>query len=228
MRRLLTCFSVLFLAWGMPAATVEGSVEVAGSGKHTIRDIVVWLQPSTPVSAAPGELPHRTLLQKDKSFKPHVLPIRVGTVVDFPNADPIFHNAFSNYDGQIFDVSLYPPGTSRAVRFRRPGIVRVFCNIHPMMSAIILVLETPYFATLDNSGRYRIQDVPSGEYEIHVFDERVTVENPAQPLKVADADVEAPVVKISESGYVPVSHRNKYGQEYPAGSGQETYGDIPR
>ena len=85
------------------------------------------------------------MLQKGKMFTPHILPIMTGTTVDFPNSDPIFHNAFSSYNGQIFDVGLYPPGTSKSVRFTRPGVVRVFCNIHPTMSAIILVLEHALF-----------------------------------------------------------------------------------
>ena len=97
------------------------------------------------------------MLQKNKVFVP---PVAAGTAVDFPNADPIFHNAFSSYDGQIFDVGLYPPGTTRSVYFRRACFVRVFCKIHAAMSAVILVLPTPYFATTAKDGTFRI-DVPA-------------------------------------------------------------------
>ena len=230
MRLSLICFSAIVLVAHGTAATVTGTVQVTGSSKHSLTDLVVWLR---PVSSPPPEtvdLPHRTLLQKDKMFRPHVLPVRVGTVVDFPNADPIFHNAFSNYDGQIFDVSLYPPGTTRSVRFRRPGIVRVFCNIHPMMSAIILVLDTPYFAKLDAAGRYRIENVAAGEYELNLFDERATG-NPAPKLRmtVAESDTEAPSLRVSEAGYVPVPHHNKYGQDYPAEASSDNYGGgVPK
>ena len=94
--------------------------------------------------------------QKNKTFSPHILAISAGTFVDFPNDDPIFHNAFSSYSGEIFDVGLYAPGTSRSVQFSRAGIVRVFCNIHSSMSAVIVVLPTPYFATTAPRRRFQI------------------------------------------------------------------------
>src|SRR6202044_1888521 len=106
--------------------------------------------------------------QKGKMFMPHILPVMAGTTVDFPNLDPIFHNAFSSYSGQIFDVGLYPPGTSRSVRFTREGVVRVFCNIHSSMSAMIVVLATPYFAVTGRDGSFALPDVPPGEYTLRV------------------------------------------------------------
>src|SRR5204863_367127 len=109
--------------------------------KENYSGVVVWLDPQVAMPPAPGQA---RMLQKDKTFIPHVLPITVGTTVDFPNADPIFHNAFSNYNGQLFDIGLYAPGSSRSVRFKSAGIVRVFCNIHANMSAVIVVLATPY------------------------------------------------------------------------------------
>src|SRR6202000_2310995 len=114
-----------------------------------------------------------TLLQKGKRVTHHSLQVTVGPTLDFPNEDPIYHNAFSSYSGQIFDIGLYPPGTSRSVRFQRPGIVRVFCNIHATMSAIILVLTTPYLAVTPHDGSFHI-DVPPGSYDLAVFHERAT------------------------------------------------------
>ncbi len=108
--------------------------------------VVVWLDSmpgGPPLASRTGKA---EMIQKGKRFLPHLLAIDVGTVINFPNYDPIFHNAFSNYDGEIFDVGLYPPGTSRSIEFKREGIVRVFCNIHPAMSAVIVVLKSPYFA----------------------------------------------------------------------------------
>ena len=99
---------------------------------------------------------HARMVQKDKTFSPHVLAIPVGANVEFPNFDPIFHNAFSNYDGKTFDLGLYAPGTSKSVVFSRPGIVRVFCNIHATMSAVIAVLETPYFDVSKPNGSFEI------------------------------------------------------------------------
>ena len=135
--RSLICSSLL-LAAGLPAATVSGSIELRESRSDAVsrhRDfsgVVISLREiAHPVVPIPEK--HAVMLQKNKTFTPHVLPVIAGTKIDFPNEDPIFHNAFSTYSGQIFDVGLYPPGTSKTVRFQRPGIVRVFCNIHPAM-----------------------------------------------------------------------------------------------
>jgi len=122
-----------------------------------------------PPAVRAGE---QTVDQKDKTFIPHILAIRTGATVDFPNFDPIFHNAFSNYDGKIFDVGLYPPGSSRSVNFSRPGVVRVFCNIHAAMSALIVVLNTPYFTTSRKDGMFELPAVPAGEYWLRIFHER--------------------------------------------------------
>jgi len=218
MRRWLICFS---LAMGLAqATTVSGVVQLMQGPSRQRRhsgDIVVWLEPLAGTVSV-GNRPHAKMLQKDKMFQPHVLPVVVGTAVEFPNADPIFHNAFSNYDGQLFDVALYPPGTSRTVVFRKPGVVRVFCNIHPSMAAIILVLKTPYFAKVEADGRYRIADVPAGRYTLFSFDERVSADKQEKPqLAVEEGELEttAPVLQLSEAGYVMLPHKNKYGQNYP-------------
>ena len=144
------------------ASNLTTAAHPQGEKTSHLSDIVVWLEPLDPVGVPERPFPRAQMLQKDKMFHPHVLPIVAGTAVDFPNADPIFHNAFSNYDGQLFDVALYPPGSSRAVVFRKPGVARVFCNIHPSMSAIILVLRSPYFARVNADRDYRIANVPPG------------------------------------------------------------------
>ncbi len=218
---------IFFSALAAHCASVSGSVQITSHSHRPPTDIVIWLHPLSPTESEAHALPHKVLLQKDKTFQPHVLPVRAGTVVDFPNADPIFHNAFSNYDGQIFDVSLYPPGTTRSIQFRKPGIVRVFCNIHPMMSAVILVLDTPYFASVSRNGTYRIDGVAPGDYQLMVFDERATSGESTRPtISVGDADLQLNVLRLSEAGYVPVRHLNKYGQDYPAAA--DSYSDIPK
>src|SRR5512141_1687566 len=173
-----TCFSLLlsFAATNLLAGSVNGKVELRDSQDAAVRKhmdfsgVVVWLEPlaGSPHSAVAAGAAAR-MVQKDKTFTPHVLPIQVGTTVDFPNFDPIFHNAFSNYNGQLFDVGLYPPGTTRPVRFARPGIVRVFCNIHATMSAVIVVLNTPYFEATQKNGNFLLRDVPPGEYSLRFF-----------------------------------------------------------
>lgn len=230
-RLLLICFSLL-VGPACFGATVSGTVVITQRAKvhEALSDIVVWLQPSVPAADAvqPG---HSELLQKDKMFHPHVLAVGVGSVVDFPNADPIFHNAFSSFEGQIFDVGLYPPGTSRSIRFRRSGIVRVFCNIHPSMSAVIVVLDTPYFTKASNDGRYEIESVPPGSYALHVFDERATAEpdvNKTVTVNKGETVASIPPVRLSELGYVRQPHKNKYGLDYSANSEALTYSGSPQ
>lgn len=239
--RLLTCSSVLLagvavLAGGSGScATVSGVIEISqrGEAHESLSDIVVWLQLLGPATTGDLVQPsHVQLLQKNKTFQPHVTAISVGSIVDFPNLDPIFHNAFSSFEGQIFDVGLYPPGTSRSIRFRRPGIVRVFCNIHPTMSAVILVLDTPYFTKAGQDGRYQIARVPPGNYELRVFDERATAEPDVNMTVTVDAsqtEATAPPIHLSELGYVRPPHKNKYGLDYSASDSDAlTYSGAPR
>jgi plastocyanin len=216
------CFSVLFVA-SLSAATVSGRVELRDSRDAAVRKgknysgVVIWLE-SGNSSRVAATYAHAKMIQKDKTFVPHVLAITVGTTVDFPNLDPIFHNAFSNYDGQLFDVSLYPPGSSRSVRFTRPGIVRVFCNIHASMSAVIAVLDTPYFDVTGAIGEFKIPDVPAGQYKLRVFHERATpatLDALQRAITINGSDVAVPPIVISESGYLPIPHKNKFGHDYP-------------
>lgn len=109
--------------------------------------------------------------QINEQFVPRVLAITTGTVVDFPNSDRIYHNVFSLSKPRTFDLGRYAVGTSRAVRFDRPGIVRVFCDIHSHMSAWILVFNHPFFAVTDEDGRYAIPNVPAGTYSLAVWHE---------------------------------------------------------
>jgi plastocyanin len=220
--------TALAIALGLPAAaaTVSGSIELMNSQDPLVRKhkdysgVVVWLEPlnGTALRVALAEPRPAQMIQKNKRFTPHVLAIPVGSAVSFPNFDPIFHNAFSNFNGQIFDVGLYKPGSSRTVEFKREGIVRVFCNIHPQMSAVIVVLKTAYFAVSDKAGAFQIQNVPSGQYEFHVFHERATPETLHaldRKLTVENAALEVPSAAISESGYLQVAHKNKFGKDYP-------------
>ena len=112
---------------------------------------------------------HRVLEQKGLKFHPEVLPVLVGTTVDFPNGDNLFHNVFSYSQTKEFDLGRYPIRDSRSVVFDRPGVVRVYCDIHSQMNAIILVLENPLFVSPDNDGNFRIVDVPEGRYLMCVW-----------------------------------------------------------
>lgn len=119
---------------------------------------------------------HPIMNQKDLMFYPQVLPIFVGTIVDFPNGDPLFHNVFSYSQPKEFDLGRYPTGDSRSVRFDRPGIVRVYCDIHAHMNATIIVLDNPYFATPDENGNYAIKNIPEGMYVLKFWLGREVIE----------------------------------------------------
>jgi plastocyanin len=206
---------------------VSGRVQLRDSKDAAVRKkmdfsgVVVWLEPTSgkaPLLANGPANGHARMIQKDKTFTPHILAVGLGTTVEFPNFDPIFHNAFSNYDGKVFDIGLYPPGTSRSVTFSRAGIVRVFCNIHATMSAVIAVLDTPYYTITKKDGSFEIPAVPTGEYRLRLFHERASAATLAaaeRRVAVADADNAAlGIISISESGYIAEPHMNKYGHDY--------------
>jgi plastocyanin len=222
----LSGVAMLLLAAVFPApcATVAGSIrltdskEAGGHQNHDFSGIVVWLSRLDGV-AVPVQPKVAQMAQRKKHFVPPVLAVPVGSTVSFPNFDPIFHNAFSNFAGQVFDVGLYPPKTDQKVRFQRPGIVRVFCNIHPTMSAIIAVLDTPYMAVSNADGSFRIDRVEPGKYTLHVFHERAaeqTLKALDRNLTIGEEPVSVGALEISETGYLQTPHKNKYGQDYPA------------
>lgn len=220
MRNILVASFLIALATNHgSAAVVSGKVDVTEKSPARVEDsgVVIALE---PLDRTPDltPLPPQSMAHKSKTFLPHILAITVGTKVSFPNRDPFFHNAFSNYDGQMFDIGMHPPGSTREVTFRRPGVVRIFCNIHPTMSSVILVLSTPYFAMSDANGNYRFPDVPAGEYRMRAFHERILPED-LQALErkvtIADKDVVLPLLTLPSAGYLSMPHKNKYGKEYP-------------
>jgi plastocyanin len=221
--RWLICFSALS-GTILTAANVAGRVELRDSKDPAVRKkqdysgVVVWLERIDKSATAAKAAPIRAkILQKDKAFTPHVLVVPTGSTVDFPNLDPVFHNAFSNYDGQVFDVGLYPPGGNRSVHFARAGIVRIFCNIHASMTAIVAVLDSAWYDTTKADGHFELRDVPPGEYELKVFHERATAASLAaaeRPVLVTTQAQTLPNISVSESGYLSIPHKDKYGRDY--------------
>jgi plastocyanin len=217
---------------------VSGTVALADSRDSAVRrrkdfsGVVIWLEPASGPAPLRGVQRRVEMRQQNKRFVPHVLAIPAGSSVDFPNFDPIFHSAFSNYSGQTFDVGLYKPGSSKTVAFTRPGIVRVFCNIHPTMSAVIAVLNTPWFAVSSALGAYEIRGVPPGDYQLHIFHERATedtLNSLVRRITVGEASPQVLAsIDISETGYIPAPHKDKYGKEYPPIiDGSPAYGAKP-
>ncbi|MGA2848212.1 MAG: hypothetical protein ABSE46_04385 [Terracidiphilus sp.] len=179
---------------------------------------VIWLTPTFPAGAgralAPG---HFTLVQKNRMFMPHLLVVPVGSVVSFPNADPFFHNVFSYFNGKRFDLGLYEAGKSKDVTFSREGVSYIFCNIHPEMSAVVLALSTPYFATADQDESLRLENIPAGEYEMHVWIEGLTQQDlarVARRIHLSPGKSESISLDARELSREPAGHLNKFGQPY--------------
>jgi len=132
---------------------------------------VVYLESAPRGAFETVETTHAVMDQRGERFVPHVLAITTGTIVDFPNSDQIYHNVFSLSKTRPFDLGRYAAGKSKPVRFDKPGIVRVFCDIHSHMNAFILVFSHPFFSLTDADGRYQINNVPPGTYSVVAWNE---------------------------------------------------------
>jgi len=151
-------------AAGTPALDLHGT---ARAGDRPQPNAVLWLEAS---NAPPSREAKRPVLdQRNLSFSPHVLAVRVGASVDFPNNDRVFHNVFSFRDGKRFDLGLYPVGVQKPVVFDRPGLSRIFCNIHPNMAAYVYAVDSPYFGVADEHGAFTIPLVPTGTFTYHAW-----------------------------------------------------------
>ena len=145
---------------------------------------VVYLETAPRGAFETAESGRAVMDQHNETFVPHLLAIMTGTSVDFPNSDKFYHNVFSLSRVAKFDLGRYAAGRSRTVRFDRPGIVRVFCDIHSHMNAFILVFSHPFFAITDIDGRYRIENVPPGTYNVIAWNEGTSSE--PKPVTVPD------------------------------------------
>jgi plastocyanin len=203
------------------AAQVSGRVSVTDAGGRQAPDLgdaVIYLDGRGPRGAAPAR---PELAVDSRQFRPRVLVVPAGTTVGFPNSDPFNHNVFSLSEPNAFDLGLYGRGETRSRRFARAGLVRVHCNIHPRMSAFIVVRDNGYYAQPGAAGSFTIPGVPPGRYTLHVWHERVT--EVTQEITVPAGGLAGVEVALDASGYRWVQHRNKYGQEYGSGSQRERY-----
>jgi plastocyanin len=166
----------------------------APHGPTDRRRSVVYLDPAPRAAFDARDEPRAKIDQRDETFVPHVLAIVAGTWVDFPNNDRTYHNVFSLSSTRSFDLGRYAAGKSKAVRFDRPGIVRVFCDIHSHMSAFILVFAHRYFAVTDDEGRYRLDDVPPGTYTVVVWNESTPLESRRVVVPESGGEVEVSFV----------------------------------
>jgi plastocyanin len=219
----LSGVAVAYVTIGFSAANaqVSGRVLVREAGGRTAADLgdaVVFIEGRGPRPTPPAR-PEMAL--DARQFRPRVLVVPVGTTVNFPNLDPFNHNVFSGGES-AFDLGLYGRGEARDRRFARPGLVRVFCNIHPRMVGFIVVRDNAWHAQPAADGSFAIPNVPAGRYTLKVWHERtpeltqeITV--PAGGLALAEP------LLLDASGYTFTQHRNKFGQAYGTGAARERY-----
>lgn len=206
----------------LPATTTPAVAQAGGelSGRVTLLlppavkvdpgGIVVWIPGVTVSSPGPSS---RSVTSKDKRFEPRVLAVSRGTQVTFPNVDSIYHNAFSLSPGNAFDVGLYRRGASRDATFNTPGVVRVYCNIHPDMAASVVVLEGNAYALAGPDGAYRITGVPPGSHEVHIWSDMAGEQ--AATLAIDSGRTTMWNPSLDATTYRRVAHTNKHGKPYP-------------
>jgi plastocyanin len=204
----------------VPSATPESPAPAELVGRIQLKEkdgrvvpaegSVVWVEGT---EIARGAAPAPVIVSRDKRFAPHVVAVSQGDAVTFPNVDPIFHNAFSRTPGNEFDLGLYRRGARRTVRMRTPGVVRVYCNIHPEMAAFVVVVERAAHGVSGADGMFRVSDIPPGRRVVRVWSEKggqqqsTVVFRPGARQRL-DAVLDA-------SAYRLLPHKNKYGKDYP-------------
>jgi plastocyanin len=201
----------LAAAAGPRLGDVRGRLTVLDKGKDQADDVgqaVVWLDRPGPVQPVQTEI-----TTSNKAFSPHVLVVPVGSTVAFPNHDPFNHNVFSLSEEQPFDLGLYGRGDTRSVRFTRAGIIRVYCNVHAQMSALVVVRDGPQYTQPAGDGSFTLGQVPVGRYLLRAWHERT--EGTSQPLEVPASGLTGVTVQLDARGYRFRPHLNKFGQPYP-------------
>ncbi len=198
----------------LQAGTVTGRItlfEKGGRQAPDSSDVVVWLEgPRGRVR------PTRTsVVMRGKEFRPHLVAVGVGSTVEFPNDDPIFHNAFSVSGENRFDLDLYKRPKSGSWTFQHPGVVRIYCNIHPQMSAVVVVRDSPWFGRANADGTFTLEGVPAGRHVLKAWHERGG-EAATEVAVPAEGSVGAELT-LDGSRFKRVPHRNKLGKDYATG-----------
>ena len=228
----LICVLLLAALAAAQEVTVSGRVKLTendlSTESHHAENVVVWLSP-IGAQASTKLIPNHPLrlTQHHKRFEPHLLVVPVGAVVSFPNRDPFFHNVFSLFEGKRFDLGLYEAGTTRDVSFDRPGISYIFCNIHAEMSAVVIALDTPYYAISNRKGEVVIPGVPYGHYMMRTWAETALPQNLnslTREVGISENNSNLGLLQI-DAGSVSTAHKNKFGMDYeppaPASPGYE-------
>lgn len=205
---------VLCAATPVVAGTLQGKVAVLekdGKRAQDTDEAVVWVEGPKVHMRPTGA----TVTMQSKSFIPRVTVVTVGGRVEFPNQDSIFHNVFSVSGENRFDLELYKKPKSGFKVFEQPGVVRIYCNIHPQMSGFLLVRDNPFWAHVSADGSFRVADVPAGTWVVKAWHERSG--ESAQSVAVPQAGAVEASFSLDASKYKRAPHKNKFGKDYEAG-----------
>jgi plastocyanin len=223
MKRLPAILAVIVTLAALPiiAANVTGKVTfVTKRGQNPVpAETLVWVEQIS--GRAPRVTPGTfSITTRSKTLVPHVLAIPVGSTVTFPNDDPISHNLFSLSSNNAFDLGLYRKGAGKSQKFDAPGIVNVYCNVHPNMSAVIHVMATPYFGFADASGNFSIANVPPGKYRLVAWNEQGGQNETPVEVVAAGAPPAIPLI-LDSRNYRATQHLDKTNKPYKAPSSRE-------
>lgn len=202
--------------------TVAGRVVILERDGETTSDLgnaVIYLVPLD--SAVPAPKPMATsIAMNGRAFVPRLRVVTPGSRVAFPNQDPFNHNIFSTAPGAAFDLGLYQTGKSKDARFRRVGAFPVYCNIHPRMTAFVVVAPTSWHTQAGNDGRWSIANVPPGRYMLHAWHERT--KEVTSEVTVPDAGLTGLATQLDARGFRFAQHKNKFGKAYDK-TGKDRY-----
>lgn len=214
MKTLGFSLSVLLLAAAEAvAATVTGSVSfVSRRGQAPVaRETVVWLEAA---SLTRPSAENAQMITRNKTLFPHVMTVPVGSTVRFPNEDPIIHNLFSLSASNPFDLGLYKKNAGKSHKFDKAGIVTVYCNVHPNMSAVIHVMDTPFYTFADANGAFSIENVPAGRYKLTVWNEKGGTQQTQIEVTPGGEVRGTTKLTIDARNYRATQHLNKNNQPY--------------
>jgi len=204
---------VLTVASRAPLAaqvTVRGNLAITDKGGKQATDVgdaVIWLEGGGSVRPKKAEI-----ATEKRQFLPHVVIVPVGSAVAFSNHDPFNHNVFSLSEDDPFDLGLYGRGETRSAPFAKPGIARVYCNVHAQMTAFVIVRDNPWFTQPSADGSFTLADVPAGSYRLRVWHERGG--ESTRPLDVPAAGIADLRLTLDASGFKFTPHLNKFGKPY--------------
>lgn len=195
-----------------PTAAVAGRVVVKNADGTAADNAGIVVYVTGFSEDPPAE--HLKMWQRNRLFVPDVLPVTAGQTVDFTNDDVIWHNIFSVSKARAFDLGMTKKPETKAVTFTKTGVIDVYCNIHPQMVSTVLVLPNRAFAVTGSDGKYRIDNLPPGDYKIFAWSRRSDVQQ--RPLKAVAGPAQTLDWQLAQSATSP-AHKDKYGREYKAG-----------